>query len=68
MIEISGYMDGKRIASFLCTTNSTIEAMRRFNQHCKEADKCLSFFRPLDETDPKNLPLIKTYMANQAII
>lgn len=68
MIEICGYLDGKRIASFLCVTNSTIEAQERFRKNCSDADKCLSFFRPVDEKDPKNLPLIKLYMQEKAII
>jgi hypothetical protein len=68
MIEISGYMGNRLIAHFLCTTNSTIEAEIKFKKHCKEADTCQKFIRPIDETNPNNLPLIVDYMQRQAII
>ena len=68
MIEISGYLDGKLVASFLCVTNSTIEAEHRFKRHCKQADDCKKFMRPIDETNRHNLPLIADYMQRMCII
>lgn len=68
MIEISGYMGNRLIAHFLCTTNSTREAEIRFKKHCKEANSCKTFIRPVDETNPNNLPLIADYMQRKEII
>lgn len=68
MIEISGYKDGRMVASFLCVTNSTQEAERKFKKHCKEADECKKFMRPIDETNHYNLPIIADYMQRRCII
>lgn len=68
MIEICGYKGNRLIARFLCVTNSAIEAETRFKKHCKEADDCRKFIRPIDETNPNNLPLIADYMQRREII
>lgn len=68
MIEVSGYRGGQMIAHFLCVTNSVIEANKRFKSRTEECTGIITFYRPVNEKDPKNLPLIKSYMLEKAII
>ena len=68
MIEVIGYKGNLMIARFLCVTDSVIEADKRFKDNVNGSERLERFFRPVDETDPSNLPLIKDYMLEKAII